>query len=107
MRQSIAERVHVCEHAAGVQIDYYSNHWYFEVTGMGLLERLGLRPPPSAVAVAPSRNGAVEIIVLGDTHTFEAEDGRQIWCDGYSPIDEDGHFYIQARTRSKIDRPST
>jgi hypothetical protein len=60
---------------------------------MGLLERLGFR---SSATAAASQNGSVEIAVLDDTHTFVANDGSQIWCGGYSPIDEDGRFYTEA-----------
>jgi hypothetical protein len=68
---------------------------------MGLLGRLGFR---LAASPAASQSGAVEIAVLDDTHTFEAGDGRQIWCGGYSPIDEDGRFYTEAEHRTSDPR---
>jgi restriction system protein len=40
--------------------------------------------------------GAVSIAVVEDTHTFEAEDGTNIWCGGYTPVDEDGLFLREA-----------
>jgi hypothetical protein len=71
---------------------------------MGLLERLGIRSAASTVTAAASQNGAVEIAVLDDTHTFAADDGRQIWCGGYSPIDEDGRFYTEAEHKTSDPR---
>jgi HIRAN domain len=68
---------------------------------MGLLERLGFR---SAAFAAALQNDAVEIAVREDTHTFEAQDGRRVWCGGYSPIDEDGRFYTEAEHRTSDPR---
>jgi HIRAN domain len=71
---------------------------------MGLLDRLGLRTAASAETDAATQSDEITLTVLDDTHTFETDDGRQIWCGGYSPIDEDGHFLKEAEHHTSDPR---
>jgi hypothetical protein len=60
-----------------------------------------LRPSSSeAVLVGPP----LTIHVVEDTHTYEAEDGKVVWCGGYAPVDEDGHFIAESEHRTSNER---
>src|ERR1017187_1431921 len=36
--------------------------------------------------------GEASVLVLEDTHDFEAQDGTRLWQIGFVPIDDDGDF---------------
>lgn len=63
---------------------------------MGLLERVGLR----RVRVDRPTGDGVTIHVIEDTHTFDSDDGRRIWCGGYAPTDKDGFFLPESEHRT-------
>jgi hypothetical protein len=46
------------------------------------------------MSVSASSDSAAEasVLVLEDTHDFDASDGTRLWQIGFVPIDEDGDF---------------
>lgn len=63
---------------------------------MGFLESIGLRRGRVSL---PTGDG-VTIHVVEDTHTFDGDDGKRIWCGGYAPIDEHGFFLPESEHRT-------
>jgi restriction system protein len=49
------------------------------------------RSRPTAPSGGDSSTEITVKVVL-DTHTFDADDGGTLWCNGYTPVDEDGSF---------------
>jgi hypothetical protein len=50
------------------------------------------RRPRRTTPQIPARLSTITVEVVEDTHLFESEDGTMLWCGGYTPVDEDGHF---------------
>jgi len=44
------------------------------------------------VSASSEPTDETSVLVLEDTHDFEAQDGTRLWQIGFVPIDDDGHF---------------
>src|ERR1700741_5150954 len=60
----------------------------------------------SEMSVSASSDSAAEatVLVLDDTHGFEAPDGTRLWQIGFVPIDEDGDFLPEEDYRTSDPR---
>jgi hypothetical protein len=58
------------------------------------------------MSVSASSNSTAEatVLVLEDTHDFEASDGTRLWQIGFVPIDEDGDFLPEEDYRTSDPR---
>jgi restriction system protein len=58
------------------------------------------------MSVSASSDSAAEatVLVLEDTHDFEASDGTRVWQIGFVPIDEDGDFLPEEDYRTSDPR---
>jgi hypothetical protein len=49
-------------------------------------------------------DGEISVLVVENSHAFEADDGTTLWLGGFTPIDQDGTFLSVEEHRTSDPR---
>jgi HIRAN domain len=71
---------------------------------MGLLRRLSPRRQSARSSLGISTEESIVIHVCEDTHAYEANDGKTIWCGGYGPTDKEGLYLRESDYKTSDPR---
>lgn len=60
--------------------------------------------PVASTSLHGEPDDKITVHLVEDTHTFQGDNGDEIWCGGLSPIATDGHFLHESEHRTSDPR---